>query len=86
MPKDKKVKIVMSLLEKVEVLEPERGMRIAVVVCCCGVNEQIVCFLKKNENRTRRSWKMRLRKDCQSAVLWGGRRPYSYATSTQVWG
>lgn len=41
MPKDKKVKILMSLLEKVEVLEPERGMRIAMVVCCCGVNEQM---------------------------------------------
>jgi len=38
-PKDKKVKKVMSLLEKVEVLEPERGMRIAVVECYCGVNE-----------------------------------------------
>jgi len=73
-PKDKKVKILMSLLEKVEVLEPDRG-----------VNEQIVCFLKKNET-VRSSWKMRLRKDCQSVVLWGGRRPYSYATSTQVWG
>ena len=37
--KDKKVNKVMSLLEKVEELEPERGMRIALVGCCCGVNE-----------------------------------------------
>jgi hypothetical protein len=37
--KDRKVNKVMSLLEKVEVLEPEREMRIAMVGCCCGVNE-----------------------------------------------
>ena len=50
MPKDKKVKTVMSLLETVEMIEPERGMRIATVGCCYGVNESIVCFLKKNED------------------------------------
>jgi hypothetical protein len=38
-PEDKKVKKMMSLLEEVEVLKPERGMRIAMVGCCCGVNE-----------------------------------------------
>jgi hypothetical protein len=37
--KDRKLKKVISLLEKVEVLEPERGMRIAMVGCYFGVNE-----------------------------------------------
>jgi hypothetical protein len=70
-PKVKKEKTVMALLEKMEVLDTlERGMRIAVVGCCCDVGESTVCFLKKNEDRVGGSWKMRHRKDCLSVVLW----------------
>jgi hypothetical protein len=47
---------VMSLSEKVEVLNKlDRRISIVVVRCHCGVNKLEIFFIKKNEDKFRRS-------------------------------
>jgi hypothetical protein len=63
---DKQKRKVMSLLEKVEVLDKlDRGMRNSTVGRRCDVNKSIIHFIKKNEDKFRGSVKAsvhRLRK------------------------